>query len=200
MDRHQDRHQPVQQVTRWTLGFLFDPTLKRVVLVRKARPAVQAGKLNAIGGQVEEGEEPIITMMLEAHEEVGAPQDLNWRRFAVLHSDAGEDGDFELHVFYAKSECVDDGLFLGSLATKTDEPATVLRVADVRSGIVRNLVPDLRWLMELALCVATFACPLHNDGGIDPGAYAEETCSCGPVFRGTHYRFVENNGPVEVEK
>src|SRR5690349_13991679 len=56
---HPDTH-PVmltQEQQAYALGFLFDGT-GRVVLIRKRRPAWQAGLLNGVGGKVEPGEAP----------------------------------------------------------------------------------------------------------------------------------------------
>ncbi|MEM0912381.1 MAG: hypothetical protein AAGJ37_15510 [Pseudomonadota bacterium] len=39
----------------YTLGFIFDQTLEKVLLVLKKRPAWQAGKLNGVGSKAELG-------------------------------------------------------------------------------------------------------------------------------------------------
>ncbi len=68
---------------RYTVGLIFDTRLENVVLLRKNRPRWQEGKLNGIGGRVEEGDYPERTsgdpqeiayrncMIREANEEVG---------------------------------------------------------------------------------------------------------------------------------
>ena len=42
-------------VTRYVLGFLFNPQHTSVVLVKKNRPDWQRGFYNGVGGHVEEG-------------------------------------------------------------------------------------------------------------------------------------------------
>lgn len=53
----------------YVVGFLFEADLQRVLLRLKARPAWQRGKLNGIGGKVEEGETPLYAMRREGREE-----------------------------------------------------------------------------------------------------------------------------------
>ena len=48
------RHNPV--VTEYVVGFCFDPSLHHVVLVRKNRPEWQKGRLNGVGGHIEESD------------------------------------------------------------------------------------------------------------------------------------------------
>lgn len=55
---------------RYVLGFAFDH-LGRVALIRKNRPAWQAGKLNGVGGKAEDGEKAVDSMVREFLEETG---------------------------------------------------------------------------------------------------------------------------------
>ena len=41
---------------KYTLGFIFTPALDKVLLVHKISPEWQAGKINGVGGKIEEGE------------------------------------------------------------------------------------------------------------------------------------------------
>lgn len=54
---------------RYVLGFLFSEDGSRVLLIWKNRPAWQAGKLNGIGGKIEDGEQPLDAMKREFVEE-----------------------------------------------------------------------------------------------------------------------------------
>jgi hypothetical protein len=56
-------------MTRYVLGFMVWGSL--VSLIRKKRPKWQAGKLNGVGGHVEEGEPPRNAMAREFFEETG---------------------------------------------------------------------------------------------------------------------------------
>lgn len=54
---------------RYTLGFIFDTTLQKVLLVHKLTPDWQKGYLNGIGGKLEPGESSIDCMVREVQEE-----------------------------------------------------------------------------------------------------------------------------------
>lgn len=53
----------------YTLGFIFDPTFTHVLLMHKNRPDWQVGKLNGVGGKIEDGEESIDCIVREVREE-----------------------------------------------------------------------------------------------------------------------------------
>ena len=48
-----------------SLGFIFDATLEQVLLVHKNRPTWQAGRINGVGGKVEDGETPEVALIRE---------------------------------------------------------------------------------------------------------------------------------------
>lgn len=56
---------------RYVLGFCFNQELDRVALILKDHPANQAGKLNGIGGKIENSELPHQAMTREFLEEAG---------------------------------------------------------------------------------------------------------------------------------
>ena len=58
-------------VKRYVVGFLLNYDRTQVVLIRKNRPAWQAGHLNGVGGKIEMGETPIEAMTREFEEETG---------------------------------------------------------------------------------------------------------------------------------
>jgi len=51
-DHPVDACQGIEKLTvkRYVLGFCFGPSLTTVVLIKKNRPAWQAGRLNGVGG------------------------------------------------------------------------------------------------------------------------------------------------------
>ena len=55
----------------YACGFLFSLDRTRVLLIRKRRPAWQAGKLNGLGGKVEPGESFHDALVRELCEELG---------------------------------------------------------------------------------------------------------------------------------
>ena len=81
----------------YTIGIVFSHNLKCVFLLRKNRPDWQAGKLNGIGGHIEEGEEPLNAMRREALEETGYKG--IWIPFGVFHGDRPD--PYRCHLFYS---------------------------------------------------------------------------------------------------
>jgi len=68
----------------YVLGFLFSPDKRYVRLIEKKRPEWQAGKLNGIGGKIEDFDScPQAAMRREFKEETGAEID-DWIPFAVM--------------------------------------------------------------------------------------------------------------------
>lgn len=83
---------------KYVVGFAFSRNKTEVVLILKQKPDWQAGKLNGIGGKIEElDQSPHHAMSREFAEETGVkiPMIL-WHRFAVLK---GIDYKAELHCF-----------------------------------------------------------------------------------------------------
>lgn len=68
---------------RYVAAFLFSPDLRRVALICKNKPAWQRGKLNAIGGKVEENEDLSAAARREFEEETGVLFD-GWKFFLAL--------------------------------------------------------------------------------------------------------------------
>ena len=65
-------------------GFMRDIRDQTILLVRKQKPDWQRGRLNGIGGAIEENETPLNAMIREWHEEAGFDY-RDWRLFARLH-------------------------------------------------------------------------------------------------------------------
>lgn len=88
----------------YVLGFMFNLAESKVLLVWKNRPAWQAGKLNGVGGKIEEGETPIQAMNREFAEETGfvskhyIPEEDDFDRLAIvaLVEEAGVRPDWRL--------------------------------------------------------------------------------------------------------
>lgn len=58
-------------MTRYVLGFAFDDAGEHVVLIKKTKPAWQAGKFNGVGGKIEAQEFAFEAMAREFEEEAG---------------------------------------------------------------------------------------------------------------------------------
>jgi 8-oxo-dGTP diphosphatase len=120
--------------TEYVVGFMFQND--KVALIRKTRPAWQAGKLNGVGGHVEVSERPVEAMCREFEEETGyetCPE--QWVDFAELVGP-----DWIVYFFHAQGD-------LSLVKTTTDEEIVVLPVKDVT---VANAIPNLTWLIPLA--------------------------------------------------
>lgn len=128
----------------WVVGFLLDDAGERVVLVRKNRPAWQKGRLNGVGGKVEQGESLHDAMVREFLEETGvetAPSD--WQHFASLQ---WEEGIVRFFRSFA------DRRLLDACRTMTDESIEQHKVHTLlEPGPGREAVtPNLLWLVPLA--------------------------------------------------
>ena len=118
---------------QWVVGFLFRNECE-AALVMKTRPAWQAGKLNGVGGKVEEGETPLVAMRREFLEEAGVAI-ADWREYARLSVAAGE-----IYFFVAHGD--------HTIASMTDEEVGWYHIAALRELPV---IENLRWLVPLAL-------------------------------------------------
>ena len=121
------------------VGFLFNSTGNRVVLIRKNRPAWQAGKLNGVGGHIEQRlngvEKPHEAMTREFQEEAGYTSSL-WEHYVSLTGDWGK-----VHFFRNYGD-------IDLCSTKTDEEVEIHYVHNL---VHLDVIPNLRWLIPLAL-------------------------------------------------
>lgn len=69
----------------YSISFIFTRDMQRVLLIKKNRPEWQKGKLNGIGGHIEEGETPLECIVREVFEETSLkiPHD-NWVHFGTI--------------------------------------------------------------------------------------------------------------------
>lgn len=123
----------------YVLGFMFSPDLDQVVLIEKNKPDWQKGKLNGVGGKVEDGEPWAEAMAREFKEETGLntwPE--NWIHVATIkeHKEQG--------VCVAVFTC-----FSGSyseVASKTDESIIILDPFYIPR---RLTIPNLKWIVPM---------------------------------------------------
>jgi 8-oxo-dGTP diphosphatase len=149
----------------YVCGFLFSPDRSRVLLIRKRRPAWQAGKLNGLGGKIEPGESPLDAMRREFREEAAAEVP-DWQEVIILNGpdDAGSGRGWAGHFFRAFGD-------LDGARALTDEELEVHRT----SPLPPDLIPNLRWMI-----------PLMLDDEAANGKYAVRVLGSGPgiVTRG----------------
>lgn len=124
----------------YVVGFLFDDSAHRVVMIRKKRPEWQAGKLNGVGGKIEKGEWADTAMIREFREEAGV-QVPNWHQFIRLQY-----READLFFYAAKSSSLFE-----QARTMEDEEIEHVGV-DFALGNMRTQFadPNLEWLIPMA--------------------------------------------------
>jgi 8-oxo-dGTP diphosphatase len=124
--------------TKYVVGFMFDPTLSKVVLISKLKPEWQKGLLNGVGGKVGDNiakETPEQAIHREFKEEAGV-EGLNWVKYLTLTTPHSE-----LHFFRA----------VGNVHMATQQTDEVVKVFDVHDVMDRcDTVPNLRWCIQMA--------------------------------------------------
>lgn len=123
---------------RFVCGFMFNPDGTKVVLILKERPTWQAGKLNGVGGSVNDGESELDAMIREFEEETGVHW-THWKHFATIH-----DKDDVVQFFKTTSVKYKD------VKTMTDE-TVVIRKVDILNSYEEELIDSVRWLVPMAL-------------------------------------------------
>lgn len=119
----------------YVVGFMFDEAERDVLLIRKTHPEWQTGKLNGVGGRIEDGETPLEAMCREFKEEVGIEHP-HWREFCIL----SDTRDWSIHFFSAVGP-IWDAMPMG------DERPEIVRVGEIPDFAI----PNLRWLIPMAL-------------------------------------------------
>lgn len=126
--------------TKYVAGFAFDSAGSVVALIRKNRPDWQKGKLNGIGGHVEEGETPVAAMAREFREETGVEIGIqDWHRYAHYRGEG-----FELDFFLTFNDAVLNA------QSPTDEKVEFVRVATLYHHSW-EMVVNVPWLVYMAL-------------------------------------------------
>lgn len=141
----------------YVVGFLFNDTYDRVVLVRKARPKWQAGRLNGVGGAVERTDSSAFEAMVREFREETSVGFRGWRPkpFVSLMTTAGDRVDFYVGASTEALEriCTPAG---------SDEPVSAVDISSLMKTeeIVSasshpdpslNPLPNIRWLIQMAI-------------------------------------------------
>ena len=144
-------------VERMVVGFAFTSDRKSVILIRKERPDWQKGKLNGVGGHIEQGEHPNKAMEREVEEETGVHiRAERWTRVVMM-----EGQDWNVMFF----RCILTNLDRHHIQTMTDEA-----VVEVQCDIPGGMITNLSWLLPLCLDETGVQLPLKV---IDLGAKNE---------------------------
>ena len=136
-------------MTGYVVGFMFIEPYSyesQVLLIKKERPEWQKGKLNGIGGHIEKDETAEDAMVREFEEETGfKTEKKDWRRFCSLRGIKKEYIVF-FYVYIVKEK--DREEIENSVITTTDEEVEFYYVDTLDHY---NLIPNLKWLIPLAL-------------------------------------------------
>lgn len=119
----------------YVLAFLFTADAREIVLVRKTRPAWQAGRVNALGGKIHDGEALVDAARREVREEAGVDVK-RWEEFLVWH-----DPEYRLRVVRAFDDAA------RRARTAEDQEVFLSPVA----ALPQNVIDNLRWMIPLAL-------------------------------------------------
>jgi len=148
----------------YVLGFLFNKNKNKLLLIRKNRPSWQAGKLNGIGGKVEEGEAVLTAMHRETKEETGygvAPgaENIDWQRYATMI--------FEDEVVHCYKGFSGSYFLWDRLKKENDEDLVVVDINDIHVLGKPELTSNLPWL--IAMVFSEHATPIiinlqHKNG------------------------------------
>ncbi len=140
----------MKQEQKYVVGFMFDESMSNVALIRKNKPAWQAGLLNGIGGKIEAGETAEQAMTREFYEEAGlethpSGQWTNdgWKHFCSMSGVNNDGGAFEIEFFYMQGEP-------HRLTSQESEKIQVVPVVDIATGKEKT-IGNLPWLVALAL-------------------------------------------------
>lgn len=120
----------------YVLGFIFDSSFKKVLLINKNRPDWQKGKINGIGGKIERNETPKAAISREVLEETRLViQKKEWKEMGVHKGK-----DWNVYIFttvykYNPSDA----------QTMTDEKIAWYSISRLPNTIISNLT----WFIPL---------------------------------------------------
>lgn len=126
----------------YCLGFLFTTDHSKMAVVLKNKPKWQAGRYNAIGGKIEEGESAYQSMIREFKEETGLSI-TNWRKFCIL-----ADAKTEVFCVQCFVSFIDS---LDGLQTMEEEQISAINVDDLLKMNPSQMLQNLKWLIPMAL-------------------------------------------------
>lgn len=134
------------------VGFAFSDDLRTVLLIRKRRPASQAGKLNGVGGKVEPGETFLDAMVREFREESGidtSPAD--WTHFATLDAPRWQVAFFKAVLPLSVLVRAEQGPML------THEQLELHSLVGLRDQVTMR---NLRWMVPFCLDDSPYRLPI----------------------------------------
>ena len=128
----------------YVAGFMFSHDRTRVSLIRKTKPAWQAGLLNGIGGKIEPGEKPLAAMVREFEEETGystTPE--QWAHYHTMSGTNDDGSSFSVDFFATVGD---------THRLKTMEAEKVeVGFTEAMHPLRRDTIENLCWLIALAI-------------------------------------------------
>lgn len=123
----------------YCLGLAFTKDKSKVLLIKKLSPPWQEGRLNGVGGKVEQGEDSAVAMNRECREETGLG--LPWEKAGTIHGTNNDGSSFWCEVFFAFSDKIHN-----AEQREAEQPG----VFDVATLGKYPLVNNLRWIIPYA--------------------------------------------------
>lgn len=145
----------------YVVGFCFDTTMEHVLLINKKRPDWQAGKLNGIGGKIEEHEIAPGAMRREFGEETGLYIP-DWEYKGVLIKELADQSvpngynadvstpvveTWSVHVFLAKSNLIHSSL--NRVYGEDEEVPVLITIRDLHKRV--NILPTVSWFIPMIM-------------------------------------------------
>jgi len=137
-------------VKNYVLGFMFDSYYRRVLLIAKNHPEWQKGRLNGIGGKIEDNESPMHAMEREFREETkgifDSPDRIHaWQLFGRLTSGASGHEE-EVWLFHAKISHPFDGR-----ESCIETNGEITHIVDMEQlPYLINVVSSVHYLVQMA--------------------------------------------------
>jgi len=137
----------------YVAGLLFGDIRSKVLLIRKSHPNWMRGKLNGIGGHIEQGELPEQTMCREFSEETGIDIP-HWKHFATITGTEANLAKEPWVVYWYTAAISQKTVDLSESNAVSnplrDEPVAWFNVEFVARGLHGNMMPNLCWLIYMA--------------------------------------------------
>lgn len=150
-----DQRQQVGKTILYVAGFLFDEAHEHVVLLEKQKPLWMKGKLNGVGGKIEDGETPLQAMEREFEEETSFNSRVTggyfWHEFCELKAYNGAP-DLRCVVHFYRAFAPIEAL--RSCRQMETEPVNVYRLATLpwpQHLSPSTVMNNLPWLITMAL-------------------------------------------------
>lgn len=128
----------LSNMKKYTLGFIFNETLDKVLLINKLAPDWQVGKLNGLGGKVEEGEDGLTCIVREVKEESGLETiSEDWEYVCKMYSP-----DFDIDTF--------SYIYKSDLNNAKSMELEKIEWCDVKN-LPYNVIGNLNWLIPMSI-------------------------------------------------